>query len=145
MRFWDASAIVPLLVEEPMSQRIKTLLLQDHEVALWWGTRVECASALARSAREHKLDGSGVVSASRLLKTLSAGAYEIQPAEEVRRRAERLLRVHSLRAADALQLAAALIWCSEQTSAAAFLSLDKRLGEAASLEGFNVLPQELDR
>jgi predicted nucleic acid-binding protein len=53
----------------------------------------------------------------------------------------RLLRIHSLRAADAIQLAAALEWSgSLPDSSATLVTLDRRLAEAADLEGFTILP-----
>jgi len=63
---------------------------------------------------------------------------EVEPTETVRERALRLLRVHPLRAADALQLSAALVACSEQPRGCVFYSGDLRLKEAAIAEGFIV-------
>jgi predicted nucleic acid-binding protein len=51
----------------------------------------------------------------------------------------RLLRVHALRAADSLQLAAAIVAAEHEPSALEFVSLDERLNEAASREGFRIL------
>jgi predicted nucleic acid-binding protein len=65
---------------------------------------------------------------------------EVSPAEELRDRAMRLLDLHPLSAADALQLAAALDWCGERTAGAGFVCLDQRLRAAATLEGFDVYP-----
>jgi hypothetical protein len=61
--------------------------------------------------------------------------------ERLRDRSERLLGVHSLRAADAFQLAAALVWSRGQTPAHAIVSLDERLRLAAAREGFRILPE----
>jgi predicted nucleic acid-binding protein len=65
-------------------------------------------------------------------------AHTVAASEEVRLRAGRLLAVHALRAADALQLAAALVSCEEDER---LVSLDQRLREAALLEGFVVIPE----
>jgi uncharacterized protein with PIN domain len=46
MKFWDASAIVPLLVDEPARQRLLTDLEADPTMFVWWGTPIECVSAL---------------------------------------------------------------------------------------------------
>ena len=74
--------------------------------------------------------------------TALAGEWsEVQPSDLVRQRAERLLMVHSLRAADSLQLAAALIWTEGATAGAEFVCLDQNLKEAALKEGFTVLPK----
>ena len=67
-------------------------------------------------------------------------ADTVSPSDELRRRAARLLAVHPLRAADALQLAAALLWCEEQPHAEGFVSLGVKLRDAALKEGFTVLP-----
>ena len=74
------------------------------------------------------------------IRMLVEHADTVSPSDELRRRAARLLAVHPLRAADALQLAAALLWCEEQPHGEGFVSLDARLREAAGKEGFAVLP-----
>ena len=140
MRFWDSSALLPLLWAEPESARVEPLLRRDPEVVLFWGAALECQSALARAARAGHLAEADLRMAQRLLERLRAGAFEIQPLEEVRARAQRTLAVHPLRAPEALQLAAALVWCRERTRGVAFVCLDERLRGAATLEGFKVLP-----
>ena len=140
MRFWDSSAVMPLLVPEPTSERIESILRSDPEVVLWWATPVECASALARLQREGNLTALGLRRAQALLESLREQAYEVQPVEEVRARAQRLLAVHRLRAADSLQLAAALVWCRERPQGVYFVCLDDRLRLAALLEGFSTEP-----
>lgn len=140
MRFWDTSALVPLLLEEPRSASMRHLLEEDPVIASWWGTPVEIGSALARCEREDRLDGEGHRLAQARLEELGRRALEIQPVDSVRQRAHRLLRVHPLRAAEALQLAAALAWCEDHPGGAAFVTLDARLAEAARREGFRVEP-----
>lgn len=139
MRFWDSSAILPLALDEPSSAAMASLLREDADVVLWWGTPLECASALARAVREGRI-GAGVEREGRgMVETLRERAYEIQPSGAVRQRAMRLVAVHPLRAGDALQLAAALVWCREQPDGAGFVSLDGRLSEAATREGFRAI------
>lgn len=140
MRFWDSSAIVPLLLREPTTEKIESLLHRDPDLVMWWGTPSECVSALARVRREGSLSKSSLSKCLTLLDHLRARSLEVQPVDEVRARAERLLLVHPLRAADALQLAASLIWCRERPRGVKFVSLDDRLRGAAVLEGFSVLP-----
>lgn len=65
---------------------------------------------------------------------------EVQPSNMVRQRAERLLMVHSLKAADSLQLAAALTWAEEVPKGLHLVCLDQNLREAALKEGFSLLP-----
>ena len=140
MKFWDSSAIFPLLAQEPATERVKRVLLSDPEIVIWWATPVECSSALARRRREGSLQESGLRRAQAQLKHLLEHAYEVEPMEDVRIRAQRLLSVHSLRAADALQLAAALVWCREHPIGVGFACLDDRLCGAALREGFTTMP-----
>jgi predicted nucleic acid-binding protein len=77
-------------------------------IVTWWATRVECASARGRLRREGSLDEAGFGASLRRLTTYAAAWAEVEHSAAVRRTALRLLRVHPLHAADALQLAAAL-------------------------------------
>lgn len=140
MRFWDTSACVPLLLSEPASAATEKILRQDPEPVLWWGSVVECGSALAAAQRAGRVTAEDHQTALSTLAALREFAFEVEPTEEVRSRAMRLLSVHPLRAADALQLAAALVWSRGQTTGAGFVCLDNRLREAARREGFDVLP-----
>ena len=136
MIFWDTSAVVPLLVREPHTDRALELLGRDGDMVTWWGTTVECWSALARRTREHALSEADRRQAEALLDRLAASCFEIVASDEVRGHARRLLRRHSLRAGDALQLAAALVWADGRPEGHAFACLDARLFEAADREGF---------
>src|ERR1700681_2389577 len=109
MRFWDASAIISLLADEPTRGRLLELLDEDPQVLAWWGTPVEIASALARREREKLLSADELSAPFAPTRQLANSWHEIVPSDSVRRTAERLLRTHPLRAADSLQLAAALI------------------------------------
>lgn len=135
MRFWDSSALVSLCLEQPRSEQAKRLLRDDREMIVWWGSPVECASAIARLHREERLTSAEERSARSLLDALSGSWFEIQPGAGVRDQALRVLRVHSLRAADALQLAAALEWSGPNASGQ-FITFDERLRAAAEREGF---------
>jgi hypothetical protein len=126
-----------------MTPDVQALLDEDPEPVFWWGTAVECASALARVHREGQFDEEELHLGLGVLRALREIALEIEPRESLRRRAVRLLVVYPLRAADALQLAASLVWCNEAADAADFVSLDRRLREAASREGFTVYPRSL--
>lgn len=142
MRFWDTSAIIPLIAQEPRSDALRRLLEQDAGMVVWWATRVECVSAISRRAREGTLAPEGEASASGLLNDLSGSWTEAQPTARLRTLAEQALTVHSLRAADALQLASALIWCGSQPQGRPFVCLDDRLRKAASRSGFVLLPDK---
>ena len=137
MKFWDASAIVPLLIHEASSDEIRALFESDSEMAVWWSTAVECASGIARLRREGVITAAEETTTLELLDMLQATWMEILPGDDIRARGRRLLRVHPLRAADAMQLAAALEWKS-RVSASDLITLDERLAHAARLEGFTV-------
>jgi len=142
VKFWDASAIIPLCVEEASSEVASRILKTDEDIVVWWVTRIECLSSLARRKREGTLANEEESKARVALQRLFGECSEIQPEEQVRYRAERLLAVHPLRSADALQLAAALIWAQDNPKGFEFICLDKNLREAADKEGFVVLPQQ---
>ena len=139
MRFWDSSALVPLLVDEELTDAVLELYPRDREVVTWWGTPIECASALARLERRGDLETAHAREAFRRLTALAASWHEVEPGAAVRETALRFLRVHDLRAADALQLAAAF-WVSEgHPTTLELVTLDDRLALAAQREGFDVL------
>jgi len=139
MTFWDSSAILPLLVGEASSEAVTAELLRDPEIVVWWATEVECVSALARLEREGDLDGPSMVSAVERLGAVGGAWREVQPIARVRQTATRLLRVHPLRAADALQLAAAIAAAEDDPRSLPLITLDDRLAIAAEREGFPVV------
>ena len=136
MKFWDASAIVPLLIKEDATVRLQKLALADAAMLVWWGTEVECASAISRLEREGALDETAAIEAFDRLRRLSAAWHEVEPGDPVREAAVRFLRVHPLRAADALQLAAAFIAAERRPPSLEVVTLDDRLAAAARKEGF---------
>lgn len=138
MRFWDSSALVPLLVPEASTERLTALMREDPATAVWWTTPVECASAVARLAREERMSRYATAQAVELLTTARRGWSEVPPTDRVRDQAMRLLRLHPLRAADALQLAAALVLAEHDPRTLPFVTLDERLALAAEREGFAV-------
>ena len=139
MRFWDSSAVVPLLVGEASSTAVLREYERDPEVLVWWATEVECVSALTRIEREASLDAPSMSQALRRLDALARAWREIQPVTPVRQTAVRLLRVHPLRAGDALQLAAAIVAAEGHPETLPFVTLDERLALAAQREAFAVV------
>ena len=113
---------------------------EDSGIVTWWGTRIECTSAIARLERAASLTPQQASQAIDVLQAITSGWNEILPAEMVREAACRLLRVHALRAADAMQLAAATVMAGGRTAHVGFLAFDDLLREAASREGFRVGP-----
>lgn len=141
MKFWDSSVIIPLLVGEDKTPTYMVHLEEDKDgMIAWWGSPVECISALCRKEREGALFEEDVTAAIARLNELQAAWTEVEPSETVRRSARRLLRVHDLRAADALQLAAAKIVAGDDESEMPlFLTEDERLRKAAAREGFRTM------
>jgi uncharacterized protein len=140
VRYWDSSALLPLVVRERTSAAMSDLLTDDRDVLTWWASRIEAASALSRLGREGSLEDSALEAALHRLDTLARTWDEVLPTDPVRDHAIRLLRVHPLRAADALQLAAAVIASEHRPDSLPLVTLDQRLREAARREGFPVLP-----
>ena len=138
MNFWDTSALTPLLVEEVDSELRETQLVGEPLILVWYGTPVEIQSALSRRRRDGSLSPQQEQLAATRLAELQATWAEVEPTSAVRDRAIRLLRVHPLRGADAFQLAAALVACSEKPAGFGFFTADARLREAAFAEGFRL-------
>jgi len=138
VKFWDSSAVVALLVDEALQKFVRRELEQDPAMTVWWGTRVECISALARRERDGSIDAASSRIALEQLRKLAGEWNELVPTDAVRSAAQRMLRVHTLTAADAFQLAAALIAAADDPATLEFVSLDQRLNAAAAREGFRV-------
>lgn len=145
LRFWDASAIVPLLVADRGHVPLIDMLEQDPVMLVWWGTPVECVSAIARREREHAIELRDATAALNRLRVLSDAWQEVLPSGAVRTTAQRLLRVHALRAADSLQLAAALVAGEHEPGTVPFVSMDQQLSDTASREGFPVFSRRRNR
>lgn len=139
MRFWDTSALVPLIFDEPATERARAVLSRDAEVAIWTLTSVELLSAVSRLGRR-------AVGLDDLVPGLRAAALDlvgrcavVTDVDGARRRAERLVGVHPIAAADALQVGAALIVCGDRPEHLEFVTLDAQLARCAQLEGFRVI------
>jgi len=124
-----------------MSERLAAELKETPGMALWCGTRLECLSALSRRRREGTLNSTKADTARKVLADLGREALIVAPLPDVWDRAERLLEVHPLNAADAMQLASALAWCQERPQGRVFTCLDGKLREAARREGFRLFPE----
>lgn len=138
MRFWDSSALLPLVVNETSSPLLLRLYRSDPTILVWALTSTEVTSAICRRRREGGLDRIQFQAAEERLRLLREDWTEIQDLDPVRRRAERLLHVHPLTAADSLQLAAALLATEERPQRFPFVTLDDRLLDAAAREGFRI-------
>jgi uncharacterized protein len=140
VNFWDTSAVIPLTIVEPATDDVRPLLEADSNMAVWWATRIECVSAMQRRLREDPAAKTTVRDALHVVTVLAKEWTEVAPTETLRKKAERLLAVHAIRAPDALQLAAAMVWARDDPAGHGFVCLDDRLRDAAGREGFQVLP-----
>ena len=136
--FWDTSALVPFCVQERTSNKVKALS-KRYDLVVWWSTAVEIRSAIARLHRSGELDDAGRQAALARLSVLRQSWREILPSDKLRAQAEVLLDAYSLRAADSLQLASAMIWCRQRSTLQPFVSSDGSLCRAATQAGFAVL------
>jgi uncharacterized protein len=140
VRFWDSSALIPLVVEQATSPEADRWLAQDDQMVLWTLTPVEITSAIRRLVREGAVPESVADDAEVRADDLWRTAHVVIDIEGVKREAQRLLRLHPLRAADSLQLAAGLEWARGRVPECTFHTLDARLGRSARREGFRVIP-----
>jgi predicted nucleic acid-binding protein len=131
--------MVPLIFAEARTADAQAEYDRDPEMLVWWTSEVECVSALMRRERDGSLGGALLAEALQRLPSLSASWRQIEPGSRIRQTAIRLLRVHPLRAADALQLAAALAVAEDQPQSLPFVTLDARLAQAAEREGFPIV------
>ena len=143
MRFWDSSALVPLLQSESQTAVVTSLHAEDDSIVVFWATEVECVSAIARCEREGSIGPEQVVRALNRLDRLRTAWTDVQPVDTIRETARRLLRTHALRTADSLQLAAALVVSEYRPSSLQFVCLDTRFRDAAAREGFPVRPERI--
>ncbi|MDP2277716.1 MAG: type II toxin-antitoxin system VapC family toxin [Nitrospirota bacterium] len=143
MKFWDASAIIPLCIDEPQTKILQDIAKKDNAIVVWWGSLVECYSAFARLRRDGALKFEEEEQLRGILASLSDTWTEIEPSEDIRDITGRLLLNHPLRAADSLQLAAAIVWADKKPRGHHFVCLDFRLREAARKEGFSALPAKV--
>jgi len=137
MRYWDASALVPLIVAEESSERLR-VLARDGDIVTWCLSAVEISSAIERRAREGALASADRRTALELLAEVAGVWTEVTAIAPVRERACRVLAVHSLRAADAVQLAAALVAAGDRPAGHEFVCADGRLADAAGREGYQL-------
>ena len=139
MKYWDASALVPLVIQETHTKRVRAWLERDPAIVTWAWTRVEIAGAVERRTR----DGSLTPAQRRVVldrfHALAETWDEVTDIIAVRAKAMPILTRHALRAADAAQLGAALLIAESPDAGVDFVCLDERLAAAAEREGLRVL------
>lgn len=137
--FWESSALVPLCVRQSITPSIASLF-RVYEIIVWWATPVEISSVLGRLLRMKQIEANDYARARKLAKNLADLWAVVQPSDSLRNRAMQLVGRYDLRAADALQLSAALAWCEDVPTGRVFLTSDEKLREAALLAGFDAKP-----
>jgi predicted nucleic acid-binding protein len=135
VRFWDTSALIPLLSDEATTTKLQSLVQDDPNIAVSFITPVEVASALWRRLRQTR-DDLAFRRAELRYAALRAGWTVVGEYERSLAEAPRLISLHRLRAADAIQLACARMSGIDLP----FVTLDQELATAARAEGFLVLP-----
>ena len=141
MRYWDASALVPLVVAEPASKAFRSRLAEDGHIVTWAWTRTEIVSAIERRTREGLLSRPQRREVLERFAAFAESWDEVTEILAVRTRASALLARHPLRAADAGQLGAALLVQEQMAEPLPFVCLDGRLAYAAELESLRVIPE----
>jgi len=137
--FWDTSALVPLFVAERQSRAVARRLSDDPDVVVWTLTRVELLSALARRRRAEPGAARELRIARRQFLTTWERWSEVTAVDLVRRRAERIVETHPLRAAAALRIGGAVVAAEDNPDSLEFVTFDLAQAAAAEREGFHVI------
>src|SRR5271157_1844444 len=136
--FWDSSSLVPLCVKQRATPVVETLNAQ-YRMTVWWSAPVEMRGAFARLVRMGQLSPNEHVQAQVRLDRMRSDWLEVDPSEALREQAERLVDRFPLKAADAQQLAAAMVWCIGRPKGRVFISGDSQLLEATRQLGFHAV------
>ena len=138
--FWDTSVLLTLSCQQDLSKQARQLWRAAPRVVVWWGTSVEMRSAISRLQGQGRLTAPELQFALRRLEAMRDQWREIAPSDKLRNLAETLPDTYNLRALDAFQLAAALVWCKEKPPGRVFICADEKLSQAAAQAGFTVAP-----
>ena len=140
LAYFDASALVKLVIEEPGS---------DLAAALWDGAdavvtsrvaHAEIRAALAAAHRGSRIDAGGLQVAADAWMTLRSGLRMIELTRAVEDHAGELTGRHALNGFDAIHLASALTLAEAAPIVATW---DARLLRGAQAEGLRTLPATL--
>jgi predicted nucleic acid-binding protein len=138
VRFIDASALVKRYVREAGSARVQSLLRSDA-VAVCRLSAVEVVSAFARLGRDGAVT---IATRDRLIRSFTTDLmawHTVEITEDLVATGQQLLLRHTLRAGDAIQLAAAmLLQRALGPDFTSFVAADSRLTAAALAEGLTV-------
>lgn len=136
MNYWDSSALVTLFVEQPCSSKYAALYEREGQVVTAWHSVAECASAFCRLCREGLVTEAQLTELLARLQTQAVNWYILASGNRLEHLTLRMLRIHPLRAMDAIHLAAACLVRGDEIGPMGFFSEDARLAEAAAKEGF---------
>jgi len=136
--FWDSSSLVPLCTTQAASAQAQQLV-REYSIVTWWATPLEVASAIQRLTRTGEITQQESTTAHLRYKKLLRASREIQASDAVRDRAEELLQSFPLKAADALQVAAAWVWTMSDPTGYTLISGDRQVLAAAQGLGFNTV------
>src|SRR6266571_5978629 len=87
LKYWDTSALVPLIIDEPRTPFVQQLVRDDPDMVVWWGTEIECVSAIARAERDALFTSAEANEAMRRLDSLATRWHVIQAGDRVRQNA----------------------------------------------------------
>ena len=135
--FWDASALAHVCVPGQITRAARDLVRTDS-IVVWWSTPLEVRSVLNRVRREGAISSASARASWERASGLLSGSLMIPPADAVKESALAQLDRFPLKASDALQLAAALVWCKQSPRGRCFVCNDRQLLTAASACGFEV-------
>lgn len=138
LRFWDTSALVPLIVEERSSRDFRDLVREDRKIVVWSLSRVEILGTLARKRREGDLSPEHFRTARDRLDAAWERWGHVFDLDAVGERAERLVVEYAISSADALQLGSALLAFEDRPRNRGFVVVDAGLARVARREGFTV-------
>jgi hypothetical protein len=135
--FWDTSALLPLCVRQKQTSQANALYTR-YGLGVWWGTPVEIMSGLTRMKRSKEIDHHQFLAGSQTAQYLADAWESVNPSKKLAAHACTLLELYPLRAADALQLAAALDYFDQTPRGHVFITGDQRLADAARQSGLTV-------
>lgn len=135
--YFDTSAVIPLIIDEPSSESCKRLWNDATRVVSVRLLYAEARAALARAQRLGRLTRGGLASAVALLDEISSQVDHIDITDPLVRTAGALAEEQQLRGYDAVHLAAAQAVAGGDT---VFASGDQQLISAASRLGLIVTP-----
>jgi predicted nucleic acid-binding protein len=135
--FWDTSALIPLCVHQKQS-KLASKLFAGYGIAVWWATPLEIISGLTRLARMKEITRDQFLVGKQREESLAQVWDIVSPSRSILIHARLLVGSYPLRAADALQMAAALGYFENSPKGKVFITADQRLADAADKGGFSV-------